>query len=71
MNYARVETIGNATTNRGRDRAGATAAYVRDVGDDWNLRVGYGYRSFDPDAGASAQSNEVFFTLSKTFDRYR
>ncbi|MGV6849927.1 MAG: hypothetical protein ACWA5A_16265 [Marinibacterium sp.] len=71
VNYADVALTGNNTNNPGRDRLGATAAYVRDVGQDWQFRVGYGYRAFYPEVGASSSSNEIFFSLQKTLDIYR
>lgn len=72
LSYADIALAGTTTaTGTDRARGNFTAAYRRDVTDDWGLRVGYAYRYYNPDNAAESRSNEVFFVLERDFNVFR
>jgi hypothetical protein len=58
---------GGAGTLETVDRKTLRVTYTRELTEDWDMIGGYQYRSLDNDDG-QAESNSVFFTLSRSFD---
>jgi len=68
MSYSDVDVSG-ATT--GRTRSSIGAEYSRNLTQDWDMNLGIQHQRFDPDAGASGESNSVYFTLQRSFEGLR
>lgn len=68
VSYSDVEVSG-ATTGRARSRI--TAEYRRSLTEDWDMNLGVEHQRFDPDAGSSANSQSVYFTLERSFEGFR
>lgn len=71
MYYADIALIGNNSSGANRARGSFSAAYTRDITEDWDLQLGYEYRYFKSTTGGAAQSNSVFFTLQRDFNVFR
>lgn len=63
-NWAEVEETG--TGNRSSNTT-LTATYTRELTRDWNMDLGYRHRRSDDSTGGSANSDELFFNLRRTF----
>ncbi|WP_299356654.1 hypothetical protein [uncultured Shimia sp.] len=68
---ADINLVGIGTSGAGRSRGSLYASYIHDLTQDWNMVVGYQYKYFDPDSGASSKSNGVFLTLERDFETLR
>ncbi len=68
VSYSDVDVSG---ANTGRARSSITAEYSRDLTRDWGMNLGLRHQRFDPDAGSSARSNSVYFTLERSFEGFR
>ncbi len=66
LDYASVSSIGIGSAENNQIGTFRTA-YVREITEDWDLSVGYEYIDYESESDPRTQSNEVFFTLSRTF----
>ncbi|MCG7522410.1 hypothetical protein [Ruegeria sp. Ofav3-42] len=66
LDYASVSSIGDGTAEDNKVGTFRTA-YVRDLTADWDFSVGYEYINYESETDPRTHSNEVFFTLSRSF----
>ncbi len=66
IDYADISSPGT-----GRKRGSVSATYSRNVTRDWEFRLGYAYRYYNPDTADSSRSNEIFFALQRDFEMFR